>query len=313
MANVYDASDVNNNWTSGRGRRKGYKDLSCGGDIDWSLGLKALPKPAKIARSSSDTLLTKVIEGEIIPRLLLAHRPTSTNAKVESEVPCDFPDADTVAQLVLSNEPHEIAEKVDLLRRRGVKLEQIFLDFLAPVARKLGEFWEEDRCSFTDVTLGLVRLHQLLYEVSSREVGIDAVGPKRRAYFVPSPGEQHTFGLCMLEEFFLHAGWETASNHSASAATIIETVAAQKLDVVGFSVGCFEYLDSLSSLIERVRVASRNPNIVIMVGGRIFSDSPGSVERVKGATVICDGVHAVRMAEKLISRCSSDDPVEKFV
>ena len=145
-------------------------------------------------------------------------------------------------------------EKVEQLLCRGVRLERIFLDLLAPVARKLGEFWEEDRCTFADVTLGLARLHQVLHEIGRRGFHPNVLNAKRRAYFVPSPGEQHTFGLSMLEEFFLHAGWETASNHSASASTIVETAAAQRLDVIGFSVGCKEHLGQLSDFIRRARL-----------------------------------------------------------
>jgi methanogenic corrinoid protein MtbC1 len=318
MANVFDAAIVN------RGpRRVGVRTVEddvCGGDINWAHGLQGIRRSTRRTADASGGLLTKVIEGEIIPRLLLAHRTSAAKSELVPEEPGqtgqaepDLGSAESFAQLVLTAEPQEIVERVDHLLRRGVGLERMFLDLLAPVARKLGEFWDEDRCTFADVTLGLARLHQVLHEIGRRDPGSPSVSVKRRAYFVPSPGEQHTFGLSMLEEFFLHAGWETASNHSASATTILETAATQRLDVIGFSVGCKEFLDPLSDLIRRARIASRNPDVAIMVGGRLFSESPDSATKLGAATVVCDGVHAVRIAEQLVSQSPRSREIETTI
>ena len=316
MANVFDATIVNRG--SRRGGTQTFEDDACGGGIDWAHGLQGIAKSERRTTDASGGLLTKVIEGEIIPRLLLAHRTPATKAGLRSEdcaepgeAEPDLGTTESFAKLVLAAEPHEIVERLEHLLRRGVRLERIFLDLLAPVARKLGEFWDEDRCTFADVTLGLARLHQVLHEIGRRDSGSQSVNAKRRAYFVPSPGEQHTFGLSMLEEFFLHAGWETASNHSATAATILETAAAQRLDVIGFSVGCKQYLDPLSDLIRRARIASRNPDVAIMVGGRLFSENPDSATKLGATTVVCDGVHAVQIAEKLVSQSPRSREIEK--
>ena len=72
MANVFDASIVNEG--KRRGRSSLFLDEACRGDIDWARGLQGVPKPPRRKPDASGGLLTKVIEGEIIPRLLLAHR-----------------------------------------------------------------------------------------------------------------------------------------------------------------------------------------------------------------------------------------------
>ncbi len=315
MTISFDGPDANVEKALGRGPRREMDSESCGGDVDWSRGLRGLPRTNSRSRDVSGSLLTKVIEGEIIPRLFLAHRNQQPTAKAAEklEKPADIGNSDDFARLVLASEPSEIVDRVEALMARGIKLERIFLDLLAPVARKLGEFWEEDRCTFTDVTLGLARLHQVLHEISRRNGGgAFQSSVKRRAYFVPSPGEQHTFGLSMLEEFFLHAGWETASDHAADEAAILRTVREQKLDVIGFSVGCNEFLDPLSQLIKRTREASRNRDVTIMVGGRLFLENPHLAAKVSGATVITDGVHAVQTAEALVSRVRSGG-IEKLM
>jgi methanogenic corrinoid protein MtbC1 len=303
-----DAASVNTGHSLGRSRRRDLDTESCGNGVEWSRGLKGLPRPPERPPEVSGSLLTKVIEREIIPRLFLAHRNLQQIEEPgkAQEIQPEVGDSDVFARLVLSSEPAEILDRVEALMMRGVTLERIFLDLLAPVARKLGEFWDKDLCTFTDVTLGLSRLHQILHEIGRRKFNdVADVAAPRRAYLVPTPGEQHTFGLSMLEEFFLHAGWETASDYTASERTILETVAAQNLEVVGFSVGCKEFLDPLSELIEKARNASRNRDVTIMLGGRTFLEFPELASKFAGATVVTDGVHAVQIAEALVSRVRS--------
>jgi methanogenic corrinoid protein MtbC1 len=261
-------------------------------------------------------VLSKVIEGEIIPRLFLAHNDIqarqAANKPAEALIPLG--DSETFARLVLISDTQEIVAQVYALLDRGVKLERIYLDLLAPVARLLGVMWEEDRCTFTDVTLGVARLHQVLHEIGRRTAGGTRVPvAKRRAFFAATPGEQHTFGLSMLEEFFLHAGWETASDHAASESSIMRSVAAESFDLIGFTVGCKEFLEPLSALIGRVRAASRNPEAVIMVGGRLFLDEPRLAKDLGADVVACDGVHAVQIAERLVSQISRTDTVKTLM
>jgi len=305
MTNAFDAADIREKRTSGRSLKRNYEKQSCGANLNWSLGLRALPELAGRSPNVSGSLLAKVIEGEIIPRLLLSHQRFADATKSETGLAdlAEIGASEEFARLVLTSETEEIVERVEALQACGIKLERIMLDLLAPVARKLGELWEDDLCTFVDVTLGLARLHQVLHEIARRRMdGTNLLAAKRRAYFVPSPGEQHTFGLSMLEEFFLHAGWETASNHCASASTILESVSTQNLDILGFSVGCHEFLDPLFELIERARKSSLNPDIIVMVGGRFFLDNPGMATKLGPAIVVSDGVHAVHLADKLVSR-----------
>ncbi|NJK90043.1 MAG: cobalamin B12-binding domain-containing protein [Myxococcales bacterium] len=85
----------------------------------------------------------------------------------------------------------------------------IFLDLLAPVARLLGDLWLIDLCTFTDVTIGLSRLQQLVRELAPAfEDGHDLRGFGHRALLAPAPGEQHTFGMHLVEEFLRRAGWD---------------------------------------------------------------------------------------------------------
>jgi methanogenic corrinoid protein MtbC1 len=277
-------------------------------------GAEGLKRAVGRSSTGSGTLLTSVIEKEIIPRLLLVHRDPLASGKAE-RTPVDAVaagESEAFAKLVLRSEYSEIMDQVQALIDRGVSLRRIYLDLLAPVARRLGEFWEEDRCTFTDVTVGLSRLHQVLREIGRRNgEGFNRSMAKRRIYLVPSPGEQHTFGMTMIEEFFLHAGWETASDHTATSGAIMQTLAARSIDVIGFSVGCEEFFGPLNDLIKRAHQASLNRNIAILVGGRLFLDHPDFASKISGAKVVFNGVNAVVTAENLVSQDSQPNTIQQ--
>lgn len=313
MTMAFDAPSGISDQSPGQKLRKTLDTDSCGsGGRDRPRGRQGFPRVSREFHDLSGSLLTKVIEGEIIPRLFLAHREMR-----QAEPPESGPDeafsSEAFARLLLAREADEIVAHIQTLLDRGVTLERVFLDLLAPVARKLGQFWEEDHCSFTEVTLGLSRLHRVLHAIARDKGGVPKPALGHRAFFAPVPGEQHTFGVSMLEEFFLHAGWETACDYNPSEAAILKVAATQSLDVIGFSVGCRELLDPLSDLIEKARKASCNRDVTIMVGGGLFIDNSDLAARFGNATIVSDGVHAVQLAEEMVSRLAQKGEAGKIV
>jgi hypothetical protein len=70
-------------------------------------------------------------------------------------------------RLLIARGPGEAATFVESVRRRGTPLNRICLDLLAPAARQLGAMWEQEHCSFSDLSYALSSLHTLLQDVSS--------------------------------------------------------------------------------------------------------------------------------------------------
>jgi methylmalonyl-CoA mutase cobalamin-binding subunit len=91
--------------------------------------------------------------------------------------------------------------------------------------------------------------------------------------------------------------------------TILQTVSTRHIDVLGFSIASEGFFKPLSDLIKRVRKATLNRDIVIMVGGRLFVDHPELAAKIRHAVVLSEGVHVVDMAENLISRASGSPPI----
>ena len=250
-------------------------------------------------------LLAKAVEYEIIPRLMLAHRasregalqPQSTGEHVSPEDVVPF------ADLVLHADDAALRNFVAVLRERGVSIESVFLELLAPVARHLGELWERDLCDFTEVTVGLGRLQQLLREHSaafSETHPTEGRSDARRVLLMPCPGEQHTFGLSLVGEFFHRAGWEVITSF-AVADGAPGMVQKDWFDVVGFSLGCETGIERLAEAIAQVRRKSVNPGVSIIAGGAIFGLHPEFGARLNADAIITDGPAAPALADKLLS------------
>jgi MerR family transcriptional regulator, light-induced transcriptional regulator len=250
--------------------------------------------------------LARTIEQEIIPRLMLAHRtatePLARPAGRGAEHPITPQDIEHFARLVLSHDEDVALGSIQTLRLRDVPVERIFLELLAPTARYLGELWEEDLCNFTDVTVGLGRLQRVLRELSpALGHGVEHPVQGRRVLLLPSPGEQHTFGLVMVAEFFRRAGWDVTGGAWAAGADAATLVAGEWFDVIGFALGAETHLAQLAASIAAVRHATCNPGLAVLVGGPLFSLHPEFVGQVGADGMTIDGREAPMLAESLIA------------
>ena len=220
--------------------------------------------------------LVKTLEAEVIPRLVEAHRSATESISVVAG--CASPtatDVEAFVQLALGTDESSVTQFVDERLEQGLPIEGVCLELLAPAATRLGVMWEDDICDFNAVTLGVGRLQKILYKLSPSFVS-EAVFPANahRIALVSAPGEQHTFGLSMVAEFFLHAGWDVMVGHGGGRDEAVDLAREQWFDVIGFSVGSESRLDWLASCIKAVRAASCNPDIAVLVGGPIFTLNP---------------------------------------
>lgn len=244
--------------------------------------------------------LEKAIDAEVIPRLVLARRTAPAEPASGFDIGPD--DVTAFALTILERDAAEAMARIDALRERGTSLEAIFLQLLAPAARRLGDLWNDDLCDFTQVTVGSWRLQQLLRELSpSFSNPGDAPDPARRAVLVPAPGEQHTFGLFMVAEFFRRAGWEVRAGPFESADEMLDLVRHESFAVIGVSVSGEARLDGLAATIRAFRKASRNRGVGVLVGGPPFVEQPELAALLGADASAIDGRHAVLQAESLLA------------
>ena len=247
--------------------------------------------------------LVRTIEAEIIPRLMLAHQTHPADQPSERRRCAPAPADVTELALIILDHEASVAERfVEALRAQGASLDSIYLDLLAPAARRLGEMWEADQCDFTQVTVGLWRLQQVMYDLSPDFQSDAEYAPQtRRVMLVPAPGSQHTLGLFMVAEFFRRAGWDVWGEPAATVDELIEAVRGDWFDLIGFSVGAAFQLDGLGSVILALRHASRNPDIRVLIGGPVVTQSPEVQLRVGADAMAIDAPQALEQAERLMA------------
>jgi methanogenic corrinoid protein MtbC1 len=249
-------------------------------------------------------LLVSTVESQIIPRLVIAHRATLPSgsplaavgpprARPEEVVNC--------VRLLLDPGACPIVAFSEELLAGGLSLDALYLEVFAPAARLLGEMWLRDECTFTDVTIALGRLQQSLRRFSAhfRPESIDGE-PWRRAFFAAVPGEQHTFGLSMIVQYFLRAGWDASMLPGSAGEELPVLVREEHTSLVGFSMSQEANAPTLRALILKVREGSRNTALRVIVGGVAFVDQPGLVADVGADGMAVDATQAVNLAQHLV-------------
>ena len=147
------------------------------------------------------------------------------------------------------------------------------------------------------------RLQRLLRELSPA-FGTEVEHPLcgRRALFAQPPDEQHSFGLSMVAEFFRRDGWDVVGGVGTATTDPARRVREEWVDAVGFSVGSDTAMPWLRQAIARVRAASCNPQLAVIVGGAPFIDRPEWAAEVGADGTVRTGREAPALAEKLLSR-----------
>ena len=262
------------------------------------------PAPTPMQRAAAGiarrrTLLARAIETEVIPRLLLNQRARVVTPAVAILSPAL---AVELAGLARGGDATAATDFVAGLHAGGVSAERLYLDLLAAAARHLGELWLADLCSFADVTIGLMRLQQTLRALSPAfQADGTRAARRRQALLLALPGEQHTFGLVMVAEFFRRAGWNVMSEPAADLGELAEMVRRNWFGLVGISVGSDLRLDTLARAVATVRRASCNPAVGLLVGGPVFVGHGDLAVMVGADATAADGRQAVDQAEALLA------------
>jgi MerR family transcriptional regulator, light-induced transcriptional regulator len=245
--------------------------------------------------------LVRTIEGEIVPRLVMARRVVRVTVPVENAArgPDDV-DVKELVRVLLAHDVSVASAYVETVRQRGASLEAVCLRLLAPAARELGLLWEEDECDFMQVTVGLCRLHHLLRELSP-EFRPETAERKveRNILLAPVPGDQHTFGVTLVAQFLRQAGWEVWHEFPTSQGEILDIVRQTWFTVVGLSVGSETRVDEMSATIRAIRQASRNSTVGILVGGPLLVARPELASLMGADATAVDGPMAVQRAEHI--------------
>lgn len=238
--------------------------------------------------------IARAIETDVVPRLVARGVADTAEVRPTTE------DVERMATLAIGDDVADAIAFAEGLGARGLPVPALMLHLLSPAAARLGEWWVEDRCSFVDVTLGLMHLQQVLQALSPVLLpDIAAPADARRILLLAAPGEQHVFGLSVVAEFFRRGGWDVAVEPVEDVAEAAGLVREGWFTVVGVSAGTGERAGALAALVAAIRRASCNPDVAVLVGGAAFRVRPELAREIGADGMAGDGEQAVRQAEAL--------------
>lgn len=260
------------------------------------------PRKSEFQDQVGASVLFNTIEDEIIPRLMLAHR-TEAAPVGSADHELRGRDHETFLQLVLRDSSAASLAFFEGLLQRGIPRDRLYLDLLAGAARRLGEMWEQDACDFTDVTIGLCRLHEIVRKKAGDPPRAEeaASADQPSILLATARGDQHVFGVIMVAEFMRRAGWRVMSEPGATQDQLAKILRQQEFDVLGLSAARSVVVDEIADEISVLRAASRNQGVKILVGGRLFAESPELVDKVGADGFAEDAKVAAQIGRDLLA------------
>ncbi len=247
-------------------------------------------------------VLAQTLIHQIIPRLVSAHTESPATDPAGDKAQLDGQDVLDFTMLVLQADDVRLQQEVAAMLASGIAARTILLDLLVPVARHMGRLWEHDLCDFHDVTLAVGRLQRLLRMCGGPVPDLLADAPGGRILLGAPSGEQHTFGLSVVAEFFHQAGWDVATSYLANDRSPLSLVKEQWFDVVGLSLGGDTRMAEFSKLIVDIRRVSLNRHVSIIAGGPMFVLHPEYASQYAVDAVITDASRAPAIAEQLLMK-----------
>lgn len=200
-----------------------------------------------------------------------------------------------LAELLLATDQQAASDLIEELAGAGARIGTVSARIFEPVARRLGDLWSEDLCSEFDVTIGLCRL-----QTAARL--LDAARPARQAsklahptvLIAPEPGELHRLGAALDGTVLRSVGWAPHCEYPSDQQSLHDLLSSTWFDVLDLSLSAAfrrdHVLDQVTRTIVDARRASRNPGLIVVVGGRVFAE-----EKTAGATVGADFANTTAM------------------
>ena len=162
---------------------------------------------------------------------------------------------------------------------------------LEPAARRLGDLWLQDACSEFDLTVALGHLQAAVRilggEFTPRWLSPNAAVPN--VLVVPLPGELHGLGAALDSEAMWHQGWAPQSEFPYDNAGLQKILKNSCFDVLDLTTSIAlrreHWVMRMAETVRLARRASRNPDLVVMVGGRIFTEHGAGAQDVNADAV----------------------------
>lgn len=205
------------------------------------------------------------------------------------------PAQDTIAELcrsLVAPDPNAAARIAQDVLAAGATVEDLYLHYLAPAARMLGQWWTEDDLSFMQVTTATARIFATLRALDGHDRPA-VPRPCREALFAAVPGETHTLGVRMAADLFRRKGWDITLELGLPHDALVDRITDARPALVGLSAAGAHAAPALARLIVALRTTVPAP--VIAVSGQIVHEAGEIVRATAPDAIIADVDEAERV------------------
>lgn len=218
-------------------------------------------------RAPRQDVLRNVVESVLVPQLAALH--------ASDPLPAVDPRIAELARLLVAADPelglNRMAELQGLSRSIGTMCTRLY----EPLARSLGDLWQDDDCTELEMTIALCRVQSAMHRAVTEPVR-DLRDDLPAVLVTPQPGERHQLGASLDAEVLWQAGWNPQYEAPETDEALEQLVADTWFDALDLSLSSSfrreQWLPRMAQTIQHVRDASRNPQLVVVVGGRMFHE-----------------------------------------
>ncbi|MGB3244934.1 MAG: cobalamin-dependent protein [Sulfitobacter sp.] len=202
---------------------------------------------------------------EVIRRVALKDR----NLQSVAAIPCPV-NLENICHELLSDDDKAVVEMIAGLRADGFEAEEIYLKHLAGAARMLGQWWEEDKVNFSQVTIASSRMFAIMR--SMRHLFEPAIPTHAKsAIFASVPGENHTMGVRMAADLFRKKGWDILLKVGLDHEALVAEIEQEPTGIVGLSISGRHSVDALSRLAVALHISC--PQAYLLVSGQDIKEA----------------------------------------
>jgi len=159
--------------------------------------------------------------------------------------------------ILVKDDPVAALQFIDDRRVEGLTRQDLYLGYIAQAAERLGQLWDEDLLSFTEVAVATGQLYALMRALRDETAGIrPGLDARRRAFFATVPGEDHGIGITIAADLFRNAGWEIDLQIGLEHEDLMAHVEFAAPRVIGLSLSTEQRLGELMRLVIAMRIAA---------------------------------------------------------
>lgn len=242
-------------------------------------------------------VLAREVLQRVAHRAASAARPDRAPSADELEAFCD--------DLTKLDDDGAAARTIGRARREGATLDCVYLGWLAPASRRIGERWEADATSIVSTNVAAGRIYAILSGLRRAFAPPEANG-RRHALFASTPGEAHTIGVTMAADMFRQRGWSIDLALGRTHDELVELLRGSDHAIIGLSASRADTTAQLARLVLALHICK--PWAKVLVCGRIAELDPDIAGVVGADGAAADAPSAIEQMERLVERQNAEAP-----